>query len=81
MLRLVRTEPDLHPLITRLRRYVSLSDAEIARLEPMFAHRVSIGKKRDVILDGYESHRLHVVLSGYAARYKRGCSPTRHALI
>jgi CRP-like cAMP-binding protein len=69
-LRLVRTQPDLHPLITRLRRYVSLSDAEIVRLEPMFEHRVSIGKKRDVILDGYESHRLHVVLSGFAACYK-----------
>ena len=70
-LRLITTNrPDSHPLVTRLRRYAPLSDADIASLEAAFERRLSIKKKRDVILEGYESHRLHIAVSGFAARYK-----------
>ncbi len=79
-LRLVRNPPDNHPLITRLRSYVLLNDAEIASLQSVFERRLSIGKKRDVILEGYESHKLHVVVSGFAARYKLLANGKRQVL-
>lgn len=70
-LRLITTDrSEKHPLVTRLRRYVALSDADTAILEAAFERRLSLRKKRDVILEGYESHRLHIAVSGFAARYK-----------
>jgi CRP-like cAMP-binding protein len=80
-LRLIMTNrPDSHPLVTRLRRYAPLSDADIASLEAAFERRLSIKKKRDVILEGYESHRLHIAVSGFAARYKLLANGKRQVL-
>lgn len=69
-LRLVETQPDRHPFVTRLRRYVELTEHEIAGLQAAFECRIKIKKKRDVILEGYPSHRLHIIVSGFASRYK-----------
>jgi CRP-like cAMP-binding protein len=69
-LRVVRTRPDSHPLVTRLSRYVALTEPEVADLLAAFERRLSMKKARDVILEGYESHKLHVAVSGFAARYK-----------
>jgi len=69
-LRLVEIPADNHPLVTRLCRHVLLSDAEIARLRSGFERRLTIKNKRDVLLEGYKSHSLHVVVSGFAVRYK-----------
>ncbi len=69
-LRLVRNQPTPNPLVMRLRGYAALSAEEIARLEAVFERRLLLKKRRDVILEGYESHRLHVAVSGFAARYK-----------
>ena len=79
-LRVVSSQPDTHPLITRLCRYVALTDAEIASLQAVFERRLSIRKKRDVILEGYESHKLHVIVSGFAARYKLLANGRRQVL-
>ena len=80
-LRLITTgRPDSHPLITRLRRYAPLSDADVASLQAAFERRLSLKKKRDVILEGYESHRLHVAVSGFAARYKLLANGKRQVL-
>jgi CRP-like cAMP-binding protein len=79
-LRSVRNKPDSHPLITRLCRYVSLTDAEIASLRAAFERRLSIIKKRDVLLEGYEAHNLHVVVSGFATRYKLLANGKRQVL-
>ena len=69
-LRLVSNQPVSNPLVTRLCGYVPLSADEIASLEAALERRLLLKKRRDVILEGYESHRLHVVVSGFAARYK-----------
>jgi CRP-like cAMP-binding protein len=69
-LRLAGSNQASHPLITRLRRYVALTDEEIAGLRAVFERRLSVARKRDLMLEGYEFHKLHVVLSGFAARYK-----------
>lgn len=79
-LRLVSTPANSHPLIARLRRYVSLADAEIATLQSAFERRLAIKKKRDVLLEGYEYHKLHVVVSGFAARYKLLANGKRQVL-
>jgi CRP-like cAMP-binding protein len=69
-LRLVSNQPVSNPLITRLCGYAALSAEEIAGLDAAFERRLVIKKRRDVILEGYESHRLHIAISGFAARYK-----------
>lgn len=69
-LRLISSSPSSNPLITRLCTYAALSPEEIADLEAAFERRLLFKKRRDVILEGYESHRLHVAVSGFAARYK-----------
>lgn len=69
-LRLVGNQPTSNPLITRLCGYASLTPEEIGDIEALFERRLLIKKRRDVILEGYESHRLHVAESGFAARYK-----------
>jgi CRP-like cAMP-binding protein len=68
-LRLVSNQPT-NPLITRLCGYAALTAEEIAGLEAAFERRLLLKKKRDVILEGYETHRLQVAVSGFAARYK-----------
>lgn len=69
-LRLVESQAQSHPLITRLCRYVPLTQSEMASLQGAFERRLSIRKGRDVILEGYEAHKLHAAVSGFAARYK-----------
>ena len=69
-LRVVTTESDSHPFITRMCRYVALTETEIAGLRAAFERRLSIKKRRDILLEGYESHKLNLVVSGFAARYK-----------
>ena len=67
---LVSSQPTSNPLITRLCGYAPLSAEEIAGIEAAFGRRFVLKKRRDVILEGYGCHRLHVSVSGFAARYK-----------
>ena len=76
----VRTEPESHPFITRMCSYVALTEAEIAGLRASFERQLSIKKRRDLVLEGYESHKLHVVVSGIAARYKTLANGKRQVL-
>jgi CRP-like cAMP-binding protein len=79
-LRMGRTETESHPFITRLRSYVALTEPEIADLRAAFERRLSIKKRRDVVLEGYESHKLHIVVSGVAMRYKMLANGKRQVL-
>lgn len=79
-LRVVRTESESHPFITRMRSYVALAESEIADLQATFERQLSIKKRRDLVLEGYESHKLHIVVSGVAVRYKMLANGKRQVL-
>ena len=54
--------------------------SEIAGLRATFECRRAIKRRRDLLLEGYESHSLYVVVSGIAVRYKMLANGKRQAL-
>jgi CRP-like cAMP-binding protein len=65
--------PDLwsrHPFVLRLKRYISLSDADLAALWRLVEAETTVSKRRDLVVDGYEYRKLCFIEDGFAARYK-----------
>lgn len=58
------------PFIARLRRYVDLAPGDIDDLRSLLESELSIEKRRDLVVDGYEYRKLCFVRDGVAARYK-----------
>jgi CRP-like cAMP-binding protein len=61
---------DQHPFVTRLLRHVDLSADDLKTLEALIDEEMSIKRRRDLIVDGYEFRKLCFVKDGYAVRYK-----------
>jgi CRP-like cAMP-binding protein len=59
-----------HPFVARLLQHVDLSAADLASLNEIIDGDLTIRKRRDLIVDGYEYRRLCFVTDGYAVRYK-----------
>lgn len=70
VVRLTKPLGESDPLVHRLRQYASLDETDIAGLRAVVERELTIRMKRDVILEGYEARKLHVVERGVAARYK-----------
>jgi CRP-like cAMP-binding protein len=58
------------PFVMRLRGFVDLSLPDLQSLRGVIESEVTIKKRRDLVLDGYEFCKLCFVKSGFAARYK-----------
>jgi CRP-like cAMP-binding protein len=58
------------PFLARLGRYVELSPSEAASLHALAEAEVTVKKRRDLVVDGYEYRKLCFVKSGFGARYK-----------
>src|SRR5579862_1707086 len=56
-----------HPFVARLLSHVELSTAD---LDGIIDGELTIRKRRDLIIDGYEYRKLCFVKDGYAVRYK-----------
>jgi CRP-like cAMP-binding protein len=54
----------------RLARYIAISDDDLDALWELLEAELTVGKRRDLVVDGYEYRKLSFVESGYAARYK-----------
>ena len=59
-----------HPFVTRLKRYIGLSDADIKSLGRLIEASVTVEKRRDLVVDGDEYRKLCFVGDGFGARYK-----------
>ena len=59
-----------HPLIVRLERYLALSEDDIQALWQLIEAEITVGKRRDLVIDGYEFRKLCFLETGFAARYK-----------
>ncbi len=61
---------DRHPFVARLLQYAALTEADLASLDAIIDGEITIRKRRDLIVDGYEYRKLCFVSDGYAVRYK-----------
>ena len=59
-----------HPFVTRLARYLTLSRDDRDSLRRLIEAELTIEKRRDLVIDGYEFHKLCFVAEGFGARYK-----------
>lgn len=66
----VGTFKAMNPLIAKLSRVMTLSQEECAALEAICQDVRQIGARRDIIRDGDRPERVHLILSGWACRYK-----------
>ena len=58
------------PFITRLRNFVDLTLPDLQNLRAVIETELTVKKRRDLVLDGYEFNKLCFVKGGFAARYK-----------
>jgi len=61
---------DRHPFVARLLQHVELSAGDLKGLDAIIDGELSIRRRRDLIVDGYEYRKLCFVKDGYAVRYK-----------
>ncbi len=59
-----------HPFVARLARYLALSHDDLDSLRQLLEAELTIEKRRDLVIDGYEFRKLCFVAEGYGARYK-----------
>lgn len=59
-----------HPFIARLRRHIELSPKDLESLWRLCDAELTVKKRRDLVVDGYEYRKLCFVQDGFAARYK-----------
>ncbi|MBE2994188.1 Crp/Fnr family transcriptional regulator [Sphingomonas sp. CFBP 13603] len=59
-----------NPLITKLSRVMTLSQEDCAALQAMWQDVRQTGARRDIIRDGDRPERVHLILNGWACRYK-----------
>jgi CRP-like cAMP-binding protein len=65
-----RNGSDRHPFVARLLQHVRLAAADLDGLDEIIDGELTIRKRRDLIVDGYEYRKLCFVSDGYAVRYK-----------
>ena len=65
-----RNDLDRHPVVVRVMQYVALSAADLKSLDAIIDGEITIRRRRDLVVDGYEYRKLGFVKEGYAMRYK-----------
>jgi CRP-like cAMP-binding protein len=58
------------PFVARLGHFAKLSAQDVEDLRAVIEIEITVKKRRDLVLDGYEFSKLCFVKDGYAARYK-----------
>src|SRR5262245_54902953 len=59
-----------HPVVARLARYLTLTRDDLESLRQLIEAELTLEKRRDLVIDGYEYRKLCFVADGYGARYK-----------
>lgn len=68
--RLVPEQWSRHPFVARLQGYMRLREGELESLWRLIDIDMTVEKRRDVVIDGYEYRKLCFIEEGFAARYK-----------
>lgn len=62
----------INPLISKLEKFVRLSSADKSILQRISSERIrKIGSRLDIIREGDKPREVHLILSGWACRYKQ----------
>jgi CRP-like cAMP-binding protein len=64
------SELERHPFVMRLLQHVELSADDLKSLEALIEDEMSVKRRRDLVVDGYEFRKLCFLKDGYAVRYK-----------
>ena len=59
-----------HPCVVRLARYLTLTRDDRDSLRELIEAELTIEKRRDLVIEGYEFRKLCFVAEGFGARYK-----------
>ncbi len=59
-----------HPFVARLLQHVDLSASDLDSLDSIISGELTIRRRHDLIIDGYEYRKLSFLKDGYAVRYK-----------
>jgi len=59
-----------HPFVAKLERYAGLDPSDLHSLWQLIESDITVKKRRDLVVDGYEYNKLCFVEEGFAARYK-----------
>lgn len=59
-----------HPFVAKVERHVGLSPADLHDLWQLIESDITVKKRRDLVVDGYEYRKFCFVEEGFAARYK-----------
>jgi CRP-like cAMP-binding protein len=68
--RIVPEDWTRHPFVARINRLVSLGSSDLHSLWRLVETELTVKKRRDLVVDGYEFRKFCFVESGFAARYK-----------
>ena len=58
------------PFVARLRNFIDLDPSDLRSLRDVIETELTVKKRRDLVLDGYEFSKLGFIKQGFAARYK-----------
>lgn len=58
------------PIVARLRQFIDLGATEVDTLRALIECELSVERRRDLVVDGYEYSKLSFIKEGFAARYK-----------
>ncbi|MGC1894267.1 MAG: Crp/Fnr family transcriptional regulator [Pseudolabrys sp.] len=61
---------DQHPFVARLLQHIDLNADDLKTFEALIVDEVTVSRRRDLIVDGYEYRKLSFIRDGYAVRYK-----------
>jgi CRP-like cAMP-binding protein len=59
-----------HPFVLRLERFLALSDDDLASLWQLIEADLTVPKRRDLVVDGFQYRKFCLVEDGFASRYK-----------
>jgi len=61
---------DQHPFVAWLLQHIDLNADDLKTFEALIVDEVTVSRRRDLIVDGYEYRKLSFIRDGYAVRYK-----------
>lgn len=61
---------DQHPFVARLLQHIDLNADDLKTFEALIVNEVTVSRRRDLTVDGYEYRKLSFIRDGYAVRYK-----------
>ncbi|MGA7408802.1 MAG: hypothetical protein WBW67_29110, partial [Pseudolabrys sp.] len=59
-----------YPFVARLLQHIVLNADDLKTFEALIVNEVTVSRRRDLTVDGYEYRKLSFIRDGYAVRYK-----------